>query len=77
MTENRPWTPTSWQALPAAQQPVYPDTEALTRDLDELASLPPLVTSWEIEALREQFAAAERGERFVLQGGDCAESFDD
>ena len=42
-----------------------------------LARLPPLVTSWEIDALREQMALAQAGKAFVLQGGDCAETFDD
>src|SRR5208283_4752344 len=45
--------------------------------LAELAKLPPLVTSWEVEALKQQLAEASRGERFLLQGGDCSESFDD
>jgi 3-deoxy-7-phosphoheptulonate synthase len=71
------WAPTSWQAKPAAQQPVYPNPEALNRALAQLARLPPLVTSWEIENLRHQLAEATRGERFLLQGGDCSESFDD
>ena len=72
---GRHWSPESWQRFDAAQQAVYPDAAALTSALDELAQLPPLVTSWEILALREQIAEAQRGERFVLQGGDCAESF--
>ncbi|HEY7214069.1 MAG TPA: 3-deoxy-7-phosphoheptulonate synthase class II [Thermoanaerobaculia bacterium] len=71
------WSPASWQALPALQQPVYPDAARLAEVLRELASLPPLVTSWEIERLKAQLAEAARGERFLLQGGDCAESFDD
>ena len=71
------WTPTSWQAKPAAQQPVYPDPEVLQRTLGQLARLPPLVTSWEIENLKHQLAEATRGERFLLQGGDCSESFAD
>jgi 3-deoxy-7-phosphoheptulonate synthase len=71
------WAPTSWQAKAAAQQPVYPDPEALKRALAHLARLPPLVTSWEIENLKQQLAAATRGERFLLQGGECSESFDD
>jgi len=45
--------------------------------LAQLAKLPPLVTSWEIENLKQQLAEAARGERFLLQGGDCSESFDD
>jgi 3-deoxy-7-phosphoheptulonate synthase len=73
----RPWAPDSWQSRPAAQQPVYPDPEHLKRVLGELAKLPPLVTSWEIENLKQQLAAATRGERFLLQGGDCSENFAD
>ena len=71
------WTPASWRRQPAAQQPTYPDPEHLERVLRELSLLPPLVTSWEIESLKMQLAAAARGERFLLQGGDCAESFAD
>src|SRR5512137_1283255 len=71
------WTPASWQNRPAAQQPAYPDQNALQKALAQLGRLPPLVTSWEIENLKEQLAGAVRGERFLLQGGDCSESFDD
>jgi len=71
------WTPLSWRAFPSTQQPVYPDQVALGRTLDELRALPPLVTSYEIEALKAQLAEAARGERFILWGGDCAESFAD
>ncbi len=74
---SRDWSPASWQRKPAAQQPVYPDAEALQRVLAQLARLPPLVTSWEIENLKQQLAEATCGERFMLQGGDCSESFDD
>jgi 3-deoxy-7-phosphoheptulonate synthase len=69
------WSPTSWQGKPAAQQPLYPDAAALRSALAQLARLPPLVTSWEIENLKQQLAAAVRGERFLLQGGDCSENF--
>jgi 3-deoxy-7-phosphoheptulonate synthase len=69
------WTPTSWQQHAAAQQPQYPDPAALQSALTRLAQLPPLVTSWEIEGLKSQLAAAARGECFVLQGGDCCELF--
>jgi len=55
----------------------YPDSDSLQAALDRLAQLPPLVTSWEVETLRRQLAQASRGERFLLQGGDCAESFQD
>jgi len=71
------WSPTSWQARPAAQQVGYTDSAALASVLGEMGQLPPLVTSWEVEQLRAQLAKAARGDAFVLQGGDCAESFDD
>ncbi|MFQ5547638.1 MAG: class II 3-deoxy-7-phosphoheptulonate synthase [Woeseia sp.] len=71
------WHPASWQSLPAAQQPTYPDKPALERVVSELSRLPPIVTSWEVDELRSLIAVAQRGEAFVLQGGDCAESFDE
>jgi 3-deoxy-7-phosphoheptulonate synthase len=71
------WSLTSWQSKPAAQQPAYPDAAALENVLAQLAKLPPLVTSWEIENLKQQLAEAARGERLLLQGGDCSESFED
>jgi 3-deoxy-7-phosphoheptulonate synthase len=71
------WSPTSWKQKPATQQVGYSDPEALTRVIEEMGRLPPLVTSWEIEKLKGELARAARGEAFVLQGGDCAESFDD
>jgi 3-deoxy-7-phosphoheptulonate synthase len=71
------WSPGSWTGLPALQQPEYPDQEELQRALRELASLPPLVTSWEVAALRDQFARASAGQCFVLQAGDCAERLAD
>ena len=74
-TAGKAWSPVSWQGCEADQQATYPDQASLQAALDELAQLPPLVTSWEILALRNQIAEAQRGERFVLQGGDCAESF--
>lgn len=76
-TPSEPWSPTSWQRKPAAQQPIYVDRAALESVLQRLSRLPPLVTSWEIETLKTQLAEAARGERFLLQGGDCSESFDD
>ena len=72
-----PWSPDSWQQRPAVQQARYPDPVALDETLRELAVLPPLVTSWEVESLKDQLAAAGRGDAFLLQGGDCAESFAD
>ena len=73
----RDWNPQSWKNFPALQQANYPDREALDAALKKLASLPPLVTSWEILSLRDQIAEAQAGKRFVLQGGDCAESFEE
>ena len=69
------WHPGSWRARPALQMPTYPDAEALAEVQEELRSLPPLVTSWEILALKQQLAEAQEGRRFLLQGGDCAENF--
>jgi 3-deoxy-7-phosphoheptulonate synthase len=71
------WHPASWHGLPATQQPKYADPVALERAVAALSRLPPLVVSWEVEALRDKLARAQRGEQFVLQGGDCAESFAD
>jgi 3-deoxy-7-phosphoheptulonate synthase len=71
------WSPDSWRQRPALQQPEYPDPAALDRVLAELRQLPPLVVSWEILQLRQQLAEAAAGERFVLQGGDCAERIGD
>ena len=66
----------SWQSLPAAQQPEWPDHEALRTSLADLASYPPLVFAGECDQLRTRLAAVARGEAFLLQGGDCAEAFD-
>ena len=71
------WSPSSWQQKPISQRVEYPDGAALNRTLCELSRLPPLVTSWEVENLKNQLAEAARGERFLLQGGDCAEVFDE
>ncbi len=71
------WTPDSWQKRPALQQPNYDNPGELTEALKTLSQLPPLVTAWEVDRLRGQLAAAGDGNAFVLQGGDCSESFDD
>jgi len=71
------WHHKSWQEKPAKQQANYPSADALDATLEQLSLLPPLVTSWEVEALKSQLAAAARGEAFLLQGGDCAENFSD
>jgi 3-deoxy-7-phosphoheptulonate synthase len=71
------WSPNSWQNKPVLQQPHYRDEAALNRALHALQQLPPLVVSWEVDELHRRLAAAQKGEAFVLQGGNCAESFDD
>jgi len=71
------WHPASWQNHEAAQQPNYPDKEQLDRAVADLSRLPPIVTSWEIDALKDLIAKAQQGDAFVLQGGDCAETFYD
>jgi 3-deoxy-7-phosphoheptulonate synthase len=71
------WAPDSWQQHEALQQPHYDDADELARAGSHLAQLPPLVTSWEVLALKQAIAEAQDGDRFVLQGGDCAESFAD
>jgi len=70
------WRPDSWTTKPAAQQPCYENPAEVERVEAEIAKLPPLVTSWEVGALQAQLAEAASGERFLLQGGDCAESYD-
>jgi 3-deoxy-7-phosphoheptulonate synthase len=64
-----------WRTLPIKQQPSWPDPEAAHAASAELATLPPLVFAGEVDMLRERLAAASRGEAFLLQGGDCAETF--
>ncbi|MEW5834854.1 MAG: class II 3-deoxy-7-phosphoheptulonate synthase [Pseudomonadota bacterium] len=71
------WSPESWQQRVALQQPSYDDPAELAAATTQLASLPPLVTSWEVLALKQALAEAQDGQRFLLQGGDCAESFAD
>ena len=69
------WDPASWQSKPVLQQPEYEDRDHLQSILDTIADRPPLVTSWEVERLKTQIAIAAQGDAFVLQGGDCSESF--
>ncbi|WP_031161355.1 class II 3-deoxy-7-phosphoheptulonate synthase [Streptosporangium roseum] len=65
----------SWRQLPAAQQPEWPDRGELDKVVAELQGLPPLVFAGECDNLKADLAAVARGEAFVLQGGDCAETF--
>ncbi len=71
------WTPSSWRNFPIKQQPTYQDQELLKKVEEELSSYPPLIFAGEARALKEKLARAGRGEAFLLQGGDCAESFSD
>ncbi|MDO5052524.1 MAG: 3-deoxy-7-phosphoheptulonate synthase class II [Pseudoclavibacter sp.] len=66
----------AWRELPIRQQPEWPDAEQLRRVREELAVLPPLVFAGEVDRLRERIASAAAGDAFVLQGGDCAETFE-
>lgn len=71
----QPWTPDSWRSKPIQQQPQYPDSTHLARVEQTLAGYPPLVFAGEARELRQQFAEVSQGNAFLLQGGDCAESF--
>lgn len=64
-----------WRTLPVKQQPTWPDADAVAAASAELATMPPLVFAGEVDILRTRLAEAARGEAFLLQGGDCAETF--
>jgi len=72
-TQN--WTPQSWRQKPISQVPAYPDISKLNAAETQLASFPPLVFAGEARELKAQLAEVARGDAFMLQGGDCAESF--
>jgi len=69
------WSPSSWREKPIAQVPVYPDSEALSAVEARIASYPPLVFAGEARKLKSALAGVAEGKSFLLQGGDCAESF--
>jgi 3-deoxy-7-phosphoheptulonate synthase len=71
------WSPTSWQNFPVKQHVEYPDPIKLDNAIETLSKWPPLVTPGEIEHLKNQLALVADGKNFILQGGDCAESFQD
>ncbi len=71
------WTPGSWRTFPIKQQPTYENQDALRQTEAELSAYPPLIFAGEARNLKRKLAAAGRGEAFLLQGGDCAESFAD
>src|SRR6266498_3246802 len=70
------WAPGSWRELPAAQQPDWPDPAALDQVLGQVAKQPPLVFAGEVRTLHGLLARVAEGDAFLLQAGDCAESFD-
>jgi 3-deoxy-7-phosphoheptulonate synthase len=72
---NERWSPSSWRAKPIQQVPVYPDQQALKAVEQQLAGFPPLVFAGEARKLKSALAKVAAGEAFLLQGGDCAESF--
>lgn len=69
------WSPSSWREKPILQQPTYPNQDELNRVLSELKNFPPLVFAGEARSLKSQLADVSQGRAFLLQGGDCAESF--
>ncbi|HKD46289.1 MAG TPA: 3-deoxy-7-phosphoheptulonate synthase, partial [Rhizomicrobium sp.] len=71
----QPWTPQSWQEKPIRQVPEYPDRAALERVLTQLKTHPPLVFAGEARNLMAALGQVSEGKAFLLQGGDCAESF--
>ena len=74
---SRTWTPSTWQTFPAVQQPDWPDTGELDRVLKQIAALPPLVFAGEARSLRSALGQVASGNAFLLQAGDCAESFEE
>ncbi len=74
---SKKWTPASWANKTVSQQATYTDQQALNKALKKLENMPPLVTSWEIFTLKQKLAEVQAGKRFLIQGGDCAESFSD
>ena len=73
MVQN--WTPNSWRQKPIQQVPDFPDMAALASAEAQLATYPPLVFAGEARRLKSQLANVSEGKGFLLQGGDCAESF--
>src|SRR4051794_37658192 len=69
------WTPATWRSRPIEQAPAYPDLAALAAVEARLATYPPLVFAGEARKLKARLADVAHGKAFLLQGGDCAESF--
>jgi 3-deoxy-7-phosphoheptulonate synthase len=77
MASSGEWSPTSWRDFPIKQQASYPDAAEFEKAVNQIKSLPPIISHVEVDRLRKQLAEVSRGERFLLQGGDCAERFAD
>ena len=75
LPHQRPWSLSSWSSKKASQQPEYSDTETLAYTMDRLSESPPLVFAGEARALELKLRDVSLGKAFLLQGGDCAESF--
>ncbi len=75
MTNMHDWSPESWKTKKIRQQANYNDKVLLEQKVNKLSGMPPLVTSWEILKLKQKLADVQQGKRFLIQGGDCAESF--
>jgi 3-deoxy-7-phosphoheptulonate synthase len=74
---NNNWTPSSWQTFPAVQQPQWPDNGALDNALKQISAFPPLVFAGEARSLQTALGQVASGNAFLLQAGDCAESFEE
>jgi 3-deoxy-7-phosphoheptulonate synthase len=74
---NNNWTPSSWQTFPAVQQPQWPDSGALDNALKQISAFPPLVFAGEARSLQTALGQVASGNAFLLQAGDCAESFEE
>src|SRR4029453_9123135 len=75
MALTEPWSPSSWRTLPALQLPGWPDPAVVDEGGDRVRQLPPLVFAGEARALQRALGEAVEGRAFLLQAGDCAESF--
>ena len=75
--QNKNWTPSSWKTKPVKHLPIYKDKAALESVLKKISRYPPLVFAGEARSLEKQLAEVVKGKAFLLQGGDCAESFSD
>ena len=74
---GKSWSPDSWQKLKAAQQPNWGKADGYSKILSEISKYPPLVFAGEVRELKQQLSEASQGNGFLIQGGDCAETFSD